>query len=210
VIKAIFFDFDGVLVESMNIKTEAFIQLFSVYGSDVIRKVTSYHLQNGGVSRYDKFRYIYREILCLPLGDEEFASLCRRFSALVTNKVVEAPYVDGALEFLENYYTQYFCVVTSATPQFEIEEIIQRRGMDRFFRVIYGSPTNKSDAVREVLALNKLEPESVVYVGDAMCDYHAARSNDVKFIARISDDGEIFSGVDSAKINDLNSLVNYL
>lgn len=205
-IKAIFFDFDGVLVESMDIKTEAFVQLFSIHGPNIIQKVASYHLQNGGVSRYDKFRYIYREILHQTLGDEELARLCDRFSKLVEKRVVEAPYVDGAREFLEHYSDRYLCFVTSATPQREIEAIIRQRGMDRFFRVVYGYPTNKRDAVKTLLCLQKLGPEVAVYVGDAMCDYFAAMDNGVSFIARMTGDGALFNRINCTKIRDLTTL----
>ena len=58
-LKAIFFDFDGVLVESVDIKTRAFSKLFEREGEDVVKKVIDYHIDNGGVSRYEKFRYIY-------------------------------------------------------------------------------------------------------------------------------------------------------
>ena len=44
--KAILFDFDGVLVECMNVKTEAFVQLFKIYGDDIVKKAVSYtHLR---------------------------------------------------------------------------------------------------------------------------------------------------------------------
>ena len=54
-IKAIIFDFDGVLVESLDIKTRAFAKLFGPEGPDMAKRVVDYHLQNGGVSRYEKF-----------------------------------------------------------------------------------------------------------------------------------------------------------
>ena len=38
-IKNIFFDFDGVLAESVNIKTDAFYEMFLKYGKDIAEKV---------------------------------------------------------------------------------------------------------------------------------------------------------------------------
>ena len=45
-IRSIVFDFDGVLVDSVNIKTEAFARLFDHEGPEVLEKVVAYHLEN--------------------------------------------------------------------------------------------------------------------------------------------------------------------
>src|SRR5687768_6679568 len=41
---AVVLDFDGVLVESVDVKTRAFARLYSRYGSDVEAEVVAYHL----------------------------------------------------------------------------------------------------------------------------------------------------------------------
>lgn len=205
-IKAIFFDFDGVLVESVDIKTNAFADLFAHEGSRVVRKVVDYHMQNAGVPRYDKFRYIYREILKRPLDDRKFECLCSRFAECVIDNVVSAPYVKGALEFLEAYSSRYLCFVTSATPHVELEEIILRRGMARFFRALYGAPTNKTGAVKEVLQREEIHPSMAVYIGDALSDYKAAQDNGIAFIAKINGNEDIFDGIDCFRIRDLSTL----
>ncbi len=43
-IRAIAFDFDGVLVESVDVKTRAYAYLFKEYGQDVVSKVVDYHM----------------------------------------------------------------------------------------------------------------------------------------------------------------------
>src|SRR5256712_13190101 len=95
-IRAIAYDFDGVLVESVEVKTRAFARLFNTEGPDAVRKILDYHLKNGGVSRFEKFKTIYRSILKRPLSEEQFRSLCERFSELVVDEVVAASWVDGA------------------------------------------------------------------------------------------------------------------
>ena len=56
-IKNIIFDYDGTIADSVNIKTEAFAELYRNYGKDIESKVVKYHLNNGGVSRFEKFKY---------------------------------------------------------------------------------------------------------------------------------------------------------
>lgn len=205
-IKIIIFDFDGVLVESVGIKTRAFAKLFEKERKDLVDKIVDYHLENGGVSRYEKFKYIYKEILRRPLNAEEFQALCSRFAAIVVEDVIGAPYVRGAKEFLENHAAEYKYFVVSATPQGEIEEIIRKRNMHRFFAGVYGAPAEKYAVVREILAKENIEPKNVAYIGDAMSDYLAAEDNSVHFVARTRSDESLFSGIDCLKVEDLNDI----
>ena len=62
-IKNIFFDFDGVIAESVSAKTDAFNEMYLPYGKDVADKVVEYHKLHGGVSRYEKFKYFHKEFL---------------------------------------------------------------------------------------------------------------------------------------------------
>lgn len=202
-IKAIIFDFDGVIVESVDIKTKAFARLFEHEGRVVVEKVVDYHLKNGGVSRFDKFRYFYKEILRIPLSDQQFEKLCSSFSELVMEEVVKAPYVKGSKEILDKYSRICQCFVATGTPQEEIDEIIIKRGMSHYFKGVYGSPKKKYVIVREILDTYCIKPEEVIYVGDAMSDYQAACENSVRFIARIHDNESIFKGIECTKIMDL-------
>ncbi|MCG6551104.1 MAG: HAD hydrolase-like protein [Candidatus Magnetominusculus sp. LBB02] len=206
-INTIIFDFDGVLVESVDIKTRAFARVFEQEGKDVMDSVVEFHLNNTGVSRFDKFRYIYKTILKRPLTDAQFNELCRHFAALVVDEVAEAPYVKGAKEFLDNFAAQtYTCFVSTATPQDEIEQIIRRRNMETYFKAVHGAPKKKAEIVKEILATYSISYENAVYVGDAMSDYNAAAVNQVPFIARASADNKIFNDVNCIKITDLTEL----
>lgn len=209
-IKAIIFDFDGVIVESVDIKTKAFARLFANEGEDIVSKVVDYHLKNGGVSRFDKFRYYYKEILRRPLSDERFKELCSGFSELVMEEVVKAPYVKGSKEVLDNYSINYQCFVATGTPQEEIDEIIKQRGMGPYFKGVFGAPKKKNVIVREILESFCLKPDEVVFVGDAMSDYQAASDNSIEFIARIHNNKSIFNGIDCIKIMDLTELVSII
>ena len=69
-----------------------------------------------------------------PLPEHRFEELCRRFSQLVMDEVVKAPYVKGSKEFLNDYYNVYQCFVATGTPQEEIDEIIKQREMIPYFQ----------------------------------------------------------------------------
>lgn len=205
-IKCIFFDFDGVIVESVSIKTQAFAKLFEKEGESAVSLIVDYHIKNTGVSRYDKFRYFYDNILKRKLDEREFKRLCSEFEKLVLENVVKAPYVSGAKEFLEKYHDKYSICVISATPQKEIEEIIAKRKMDTYFKAVCGAPTLKTDAVRNIITSSRLNGDECLYVGDALSDYKAAKENDVHFIARTIPDEKIFNNINCIKISDLDNL----
>ncbi len=205
-IKAICLDFDGVIVESADIKTNAFAKLFESEDRETIKKIVDYHLLNNGVSRFDKFRFIYKEILNRPLTKDLFNLLCDKFSTLVIDEVVNAPYVNGAREFLLEYMKKYLYFIISATPQLEIEEIIRRKKIGGLFKAIYGAPNKKTDAVKTILTEVGYIPKEILHIGDAMSDYIAAKDNSVRFIARVYDKDIIFDNIDCIKITDLSGL----
>ena len=62
-LKGIIFDFDGVIAESVQVKTDAFMELYVLYGQDVVQKVTKHHEANGGMSRYEKIKYYHKTLL---------------------------------------------------------------------------------------------------------------------------------------------------
>lgn len=183
--RAVVFDFDGVLAESMDVKKEAFARLFAHEGEDVVRQFVAYHETYAGRSRYEKIRYCYREILKRPLSEEEFQRACDRFAILVVEGVVAAPWVPGALDVLDVCQKRsHLLFLISATPQDEMCHIAERRGISSYFREILGSPKEKEDHLSYIVAQYRLDPNEVLYIGDAERDYDAAKVVGVTFIAR--------------------------
>tara|TARA_Y100000996_G_scaffold342076_1_gene279461 strand:+ start:84 stop:299 length:216 start_codon:yes stop_codon:yes gene_type:complete len=62
-IKAIIFDFDGVVVKSNHIKTKAFRELYKNQEKNIINKIINYHKINAGTSRTKKILYFQKDIL---------------------------------------------------------------------------------------------------------------------------------------------------
>jgi phosphoglycolate phosphatase-like HAD superfamily hydrolase len=178
----IIFDFDGVLVDSVNIKTDAFYNLYSEYGEEIANKVVEYHLNNGGMSRYDKFKYYHHTYLNRSITALEMELLDNRFSNYVVDSVVKAPEIPGAESFLEQVYLNNNCTICSATPQKEIREIVNLRGWDKYFISIYGSPELKRDNVIKALNETHSKNYETIYFGDAHADYLAAKEYGIDFI----------------------------
>ena len=184
-LKAIIFDFDGVILESVDIKTHAFRELFKDY-PQFIDKIVRLHLENGGMSRFGKFQIIYHDYLDLSLGQDELERLGRKFSHLVYRRILDCPYVPGARQFLQARAKQYSLFVASGTPQKELLDIVRQRGLDEFFDGVYGSPRSKNEILRMILAENCLPAGQAVFLGDALGDCLSARDVCMPFIGRVA------------------------
>lgn len=185
---AIIFDFDGVLVESVDVKTRAFAALYESYGESIVSKVEEYHLRNGGMSRFDKFHYFQTELLGGPAPDEQtVATLTASFSALVVDNVVAAPMVPGAQTFLDNVKRQLALFVVSGTPGSELDDIIKQRNMDGYFLETWGSPASKTQNIAQLLAQHALTADRCLMIGDAIADYEGAIANAVNFLGRVAE-----------------------
>ena len=100
----IIFDFDGVLVESNEIRFNGFRKLFKDYPQEQVEQLVEYAKANGGVSRYKKIDFFFNTIRKEPISSKAVNHWANQFSELVTQDVLEAKSVKGSLEFLEKYF----------------------------------------------------------------------------------------------------------
>lgn len=208
----IILDFDGVILESVDIKTEAFRQLFS-FSPEHVDEIVRFHIKNGGMSRFDKFRHIYTDILHEPLSDEKFQQLSDKFSDLVERAVKHAPFIMGVQKFLCSSSEKYTLYIVSATPEDELKRIVAEKGLSSQFTAVYGSPTKKVEHIRRILTQNTLSPKEVLFVGDALNDLSAARECGIRFIGRVRQgDLNIFQDQPGVEwvISDFFDLIRYL
>ena len=118
----IIFDFDGVLVESNEIRFNGFRKLFKNYPQDQVEQLVEYAKSNGGISRYKKIEYFFDQIRQEPISIESVNHWAAQFSELVEQDVVEAGSVNGSLEFLEKYSSQFDFAIVSGSDQKELRE----------------------------------------------------------------------------------------
>jgi HAD superfamily hydrolase (TIGR01549 family) len=174
--QAVFFDFDGVILDSFDVKTKAFATMFRPYGPDVEKAVIGYHLANGGISRIKKFEYYYKKILKKPFTQDTLDGLGDKFTQLAMEGVLAAPFIDGAMESLEMLNKQNVpAFVVSGTPKEEIEQIVEKRKLTRYFLEVHGSPCSKQNIVRDIAFRHNLRLKSCLFVGDAITDFEAAQ-----------------------------------
>lgn len=186
-LKAIAYDFDGVILENAHVKTDAFVELFAEHGPDVQARVKAHHLDNLGISRFKKFEWIYANVLDRPLSQEHSKRLGEQFSTLALDKVLAAPFVTGAREALTKL-EGYPSFVVSGTPQEELDLIVDRRELRGCFREVHGSPRDKPTILLDLLARYGLSKHELLFIGDGVSDYDAAVKVGLEFLARDTPD----------------------
>lgn len=185
--QAIFFDFDGVILDSVDVKTKAFAKMFEPYGPEIQEQVVQYHVENGGVSRFEKFRYYYENLLKRGISEEEIDKLSKEFSHLVVQGVIDSPFIEGAYETLEKLKEHsVLAYVVSGTPHDEINFVVKEKGLSGFFQEIHGSPRKKWEIAAEIVDRKGFIPSKCLFLGDAMSDYEAARKTGMQFLGIVS------------------------
>jgi phosphoglycolate phosphatase-like HAD superfamily hydrolase len=202
----VFWDFDGVIKESLNVKTKAFVKLFEEYGVEITNKIGAHHLANGGMSRFEKFP-LYASWVGLTLTSEQIDEYSRKFKLLAFEGVVNAPWVAGVEEVLRNKPENQFYILVSATPQSEIEEIVAALNIGSCFMEIHGSPLTKREAIMNTLKNLNVPAEDCLMIGDAQSDFDAATGNGIKFLLREHEtNGHLFADYDGPTIRDFLSI----
>ncbi|CAM1348092.1 HAD family hydrolase [Tenacibaculum insulae] len=209
-IKYIFFDFDGVLAESVDVKTQAFRELYMDYGVMFANKVVEHHKLNGGVSRYEKIKIYNGDWLKQEVTKELIEKYASRFSDLVVNGVVNSQEVKGTTEFLEKS-GEYKKYIITGTPTKEIIPILKKRNMYDFFDKACGSPQKKGYWVNKILNEENINSINCIFIGDAYADYEAAVNNKITFVLRETEDGKnVFKNFKGYRIKDISELNNVI
>ena len=181
--RLVFWDFDGVIKESIAVKTDAFVQLFESFSDEVSRRVREHHEAHGGMSRFDKMP-LYMAWAGVSVTESGVAAYCQKFSDIVLRRVINAPWVAGVERILrENPYAQEFVLVT-ATPQDEIIEILNAIDLRHSFTEVFGAPTKKGAAIRDCLSRRDVPLAQCLMIGDARADMDAAVENGIPFLLR--------------------------
>ena len=170
------FDMDGVLFESVHRKLLAMLAVFPE--SDRVR-LEPVVLSLSGVPRLAKLRHVFTSAYGrAPKKNELEVALDNYERNLGQFAEQPAPLVKGIASFLQSIETQSY--VASSAPQAEVFRQLSQAGLIHHFSGVFGSPTTKTEALREV---RRRHPSgSIVFFGDARADQVAANSVGTAFV----------------------------
>lgn len=178
-------DFDGVVLESVQVKDDAFWRLFEDEPEGARDRVLALHRATPGMRRPSKMAMLFREVRGREPNEEEVAALVMRFEGLVFETLLLCPMVTG-LEVLLERLVGVPLYVVSAAPVAEVRLVAERRGFDRRCRSVLGSPPAKQELLGEVLSRERVPPLHMLYVGDRAPDLAAAREHGIPFLGRVA------------------------
>jgi phosphoglycolate phosphatase-like HAD superfamily hydrolase len=167
------FDCDGVILDSNNLKTDAFFEVVLPYGKEHAEKFIEYHKRKGGVSRYEKFRYFFEEIVKKQDYGDELVAALDAYSAIVRAKMIDSDETEGMRDLLSAIPKGSKKIVVSGGDENELREVFRIKGIDRLFDEIFGSPRDKRRIIRDTLERNMIQ-RPVVFIGDSQFDYAVA------------------------------------
>jgi phosphoglycolate phosphatase-like HAD superfamily hydrolase len=195
--RVLFWDFDGVIKDSVVVKSKGYEKLFLPYGKEIVNRVNQHHEDHGGISRYKKIP-LYLDWAGEPANPDQVQDFCDRFSKLVLQAVVDSPWVPGVREYLRANCVQQCFILITATPQKEIERILNALNIAFCFREVHGAPRTKSLVVKDVLKRLHFSTEQALVIGDSGTDLEVAKENNVAFLLRCTQQNhnlqEIYSG----------------
>ena len=180
-IKVLVFDFDGTLVDSNQVKYDAYFDLFprDERHADVIRDVLRTDFE---ASRYVILAKILDRLGVAPTQRaERVQALAEQYNTLALAGVKTCPVCHGAEAVLQAFQFTYAVYLSSTTPADALREIVAFREWTGYFREIFGHPRQKAATLREILQREHVQPENVLVVGDGESDRHAAQETGCRF-----------------------------
>lgn len=181
-IKVIFWDFDGVILNSNEVRDNGFLEVLKDFPKEEVDKLLSFHRRNGGLSRYVKFRYFFEEIRKEPITDEEINTWALRFSEIMLSSLKDKSLlIAETVNFIKTNHQHYAMHIVSGSDQAELRALCKSLEIDHYFKSIHGSPTPKNDLVKSILEKHNYNPENGVLIGDSINDFEAAEVNNLYF-----------------------------
>lgn len=182
-IKNIIWDFDGVILDSMEVRELGFQKVLSDFPEHQVNLLLDYHNKNGGLSRYVKFRYFFQEIRGESPKEENITRLAEAYSAIMRKKLLSKDKLNKeVLEFIKKNYQFYSMHIVSGSDEKELQFLCESLSISKYFKSIYGSPTSKTENVRNLLAMYSYSRKETCLIGDSINDYDAALENKIYFL----------------------------
>lgn len=192
----IFWDFDGVLMNSNAIRDKGFERVLDEYPKNEVDNLMNFHRSNGGLSRYVKFRYFFEKIRNESISEEEVLVWAKKFSEIMVSDLNNPDLlIEETMLFVKRNYKNISMHIVSGSDQTELRYLTKQLGIADYFKSIHGSPTPKNILVEELIMKNNYFDLECVLIGDSINDYQAAMKNNIYFVAYNN--------------NDLNKLSNY-
>lgn len=174
-IKAVIFDWNGVIVNDLENVYEATMHVVKYYGG---KRISLEKFRDEYILPWPEF---YKKIN-IKIDEKQKNVFLPFFKSLQLKPLY--PDVINTLQWLKNKNIRLD--VLSSHPKEFIEREIKLFGLEKFFDKIYCEVVNKMNKIHEVVENLDHIPEHVLYVGDMVHDIETAKHGGVKSAAFVN------------------------
>lgn len=185
-IRAIVFDFDGVIANSEPLHLRAYQEVFEPLGVTLTRE--RYYRDLLGFDDEGVFRKVAQDE-GWPIDEARIAALIEEKARVMDDAIARADVLyPGAVECIERLAAAFPLGIASGALRHEIETILARRRLDRHFRFIVSAEDTARgkpapDPYARAAELHDVGPEECVAIEDSHWGIESARAAGLKCIA---------------------------
>jgi phosphoglycolate phosphatase-like HAD superfamily hydrolase len=205
-VDSVIFDVDGVLVDSIGIKGDCFIEAFrgNTTNEEAVRE---FHETHGGMNRKEKIRRILKDVLDMKPASELEAEIEAKFASCLAGRMSSVELMPSASYTLEHLHDGMSLFAVSAMPAGELSTVLRQKSISKYFRKSLGYPPAKDVGIASLLQEFDLNADRTLVVGDSVSDYEAAMKNSCQFVLFVRQQSQVpqFGGA-SAPIERISSL----
>lgn len=176
------FDCDGVILDSNQLKIQAMRTVLQEMDYDfvTVEQCILYFSENFGKSRFHHIEFFINNIINIDNENTAFVKefILSRFSEKCRELYMSASISPGFVEFIMSLDGKKY--IASGSEQIELRDVFEKRDLSYLFDGIYGSPTDKSELLANII--NSNNSNNAVMFGDAVSDFEAAQMNDIDFV----------------------------
>ena len=206
--KIMVFDFDGVIIDSTEVKVDEYRNLFSQFtkNEDTLNKIISIYRNSAGIPREITLKKVFKEVLDKTVSNQEVENLSLDYSKHIFLRLETIEPLKGFLEYLA-IHKEINKHIISGAPNSDIFYLIKKLNLSKYFKSIKGGPLNKKNEIINIMKLAKVKARDIVYFGDQKNDCIAAKSAGVGFIGINA--GSNLEIIKCKKFSDFEKLIAY-
>jgi len=178
--ETIFFDCDGVLLDSNQSKAQAYFKVVSdKYGEDAATELVNYHYSNPSFNRFQVFEYFLQDIINVSFDKYGIKQLAKSYGDVCREEIVDAEETENVRDFLSSIKVPKF--VVTGNLEDDARYVLEKKGLSSYFDGIYGSPNQKHGIIFDLFLKEKAKRPSL-FIGDSDYDYHSAFHCGIDFV----------------------------
>lgn len=174
-------DFDGVFVDSLEMKGKVFSNLFKDINSSKSEQILKHHFKNPALDRFQKIRTYSSWFYDNPLNKEDLKKLSSEFSNKVLEELLKIEPSKFILGLLKTRFDKKNYISTKST-YYEVMKYLAHFSLNEFISEVFDNQIEKKDAIKKISKKNKINSHKIVFIGDSLEDKNSADESGCNFI----------------------------